>query len=253
MENRIKTYLSEIEEEKNIKILLACETGSRAWGFPSPDSDYDVRIIYMHKTEWYLSLNEQKDTIERMLDNNEIDITGWELRKTLRLLLKSNPALLERLQSSILYKIDASFLTEMQNLAGQCYSRISTMHHYLSMSKKCFAEVKESSKYKLKKMFYALRASMACKWILENDEMPPISFLKMMDGVNLNKALHHRILELIELKATKSESYFHTGEEVIFQFIEDTIEEATLKGKKLPAGKGSMELLNTMFRKTLVD
>ena len=93
MEEKIKKYLSDLEKEKAIEILLACETGSRVWGFPSPDSDFDVRIIYKHEKDWYLSLTEEKDTIEYFLENNEIDISGWDLRKSLRLLWKSNPPL----------------------------------------------------------------------------------------------------------------------------------------------------------------
>ena len=94
MKEKIQQYLQEIESQKSIKILLACETGSRAWGFPSPDSDYDIRLIYMHDKDWYLSLNEKKDTIELMLEDNNLDISGWDLRKSLRLLWKSNSALL---------------------------------------------------------------------------------------------------------------------------------------------------------------
>ena len=101
MTEKINQYLDKIEIEKKVKILLACETGSRAWGFPSPDSDFDIRIIYVHKKDWYLSLNERKDSIELMFENNDIDITGWDLRKSLRLLHKSNPPLLERIQSPI--------------------------------------------------------------------------------------------------------------------------------------------------------
>ena len=96
MINKIKHYLTKIEQDKDIKILLACETGSRAWGFASPDSDFDIRIIYLHKKDWYLSLNELKDSIDMMFENNDIDITGWDLRKSLKLLRKSNAALLER-------------------------------------------------------------------------------------------------------------------------------------------------------------
>ena len=87
MENII-TIFKEIEERKKIKILYACETGSRAWGFPSPDSDYDVRFIYMHERDWYLSLNDRDDTVETM--QGDLDITGWDLKKSLVLLKKSN-------------------------------------------------------------------------------------------------------------------------------------------------------------------
>ncbi|MEP7144556.1 MAG: nucleotidyltransferase domain-containing protein [Ferruginibacter sp.] len=100
MEN-IKQILKEIEQMKNIKILYACETGSRAWGFPSPDSDYDIRFIYMHERDGYLSLNQRKDTIEWM--DGDLDITGWDLRKSLVLLQKSNVPLIERFQSPIEY------------------------------------------------------------------------------------------------------------------------------------------------------
>ncbi len=109
MKAKIKNYLSELEQEKDIEILFACETGSRAWGFPSPDSDYDVRLIYKHHKDWYLSLSEGKDSIEFFLDNNEIDISGWELRKSLRLLWKSNASILERIQTQRLFLCPASF------------------------------------------------------------------------------------------------------------------------------------------------
>jgi predicted nucleotidyltransferase len=119
MEVKIKKYLSDLENDKGIKILLACETGSRAWGFPSPDSDFDVRIIYKHDKDWYLSLTEEKDTIEYFLLNNEIDISGWDLRKSLRLLWKSNPPLLERIQSPIIYKVDKEFLIGINIIAQE--------------------------------------------------------------------------------------------------------------------------------------
>ena len=88
MKEKIIKYLNELEQAKGIEILLACETGSRAWGFPSPDSDYDVRVIYKHNKNWYLSLVEEKDTVEYFLENNDIDISGWDIRKCLKLLWK---------------------------------------------------------------------------------------------------------------------------------------------------------------------
>ncbi|MFZ1378508.1 MAG: nucleotidyltransferase domain-containing protein, partial [Saprospiraceae bacterium] len=121
MNKKILEYLKKIQIEKEIDILLACETGSRAWGFPSPDSDYDVRFIYKHKINWYLSLKQQKDTIEVMYENNEIDLSGWDIKKSLNLLWKSNPPLLERIQSPIIYVSNKEFLDGMQNLSKQSY------------------------------------------------------------------------------------------------------------------------------------
>lgn len=251
MNKKIIQYLDKIENEKGVKILLACETGSRAWGFPSPDSDFDIRIVYAHKKDWYLSLSEKKDSIELMFENNEIDITGWDLRKSLRLLQKSNASLLERIQSPILYKHNSKFLIEMHELANSQYSRIATIHHYLSMAKRFFEELKEKEDYKLKKFFYALRSATACKWILEKEEMPPIEFRKMLDGLNIESSLIYRINELISLKATISENYLHKGEIELFNFIETCINLADEKRASLPSSKGNIEELNAFFLKMI--
>ncbi|TKG93988.1 nucleotidyltransferase domain-containing protein [Puteibacter caeruleilacunae] len=251
MHEKIKNYLAELERENDIEILLACETGSRAWGFPSPDSDYDVRIIYKHSKDWYLSLVEEKDTMELFLDNNEIDISGWDLRKCLRLLWKSNPPLLERIQSPIIYKSDNEFLTEFKKIAEMTYSRIGTIHHYLSMARKHIDEVANTEEYKLKKFFYALRASVACLWILDKEEMPPIEFGIMLKGLQLDNELTQRVDELIALKATISETYLHSGEKVLIDFMKNCVDRADNESKSLPAGCGEMEVLNSFFRKTL--
>ncbi len=102
---KIANVLTEIEQKKSIRILYACETGSRAWGFPSPDSDYDIRFIYMHERNWYLSLSHKKDTIEYM--DGDLDITGWDLKKSLTILKKSNASLIERFQSPVEYYADS--------------------------------------------------------------------------------------------------------------------------------------------------
>lgn len=253
MREKIIGYLEEIEKEKNIKILLACETGSRAWGFPSPDSDFDIRMIYVHQKDWYLSLSEKKDSIEMMLENNDIDISGWDLRKSLRLLQKSNAPLLERIQSPTLYKYDAQFLSEINLLANSQYSRIATIHHYFSMAKKFMDELKEKEAYKLKKFFYTLRSAIACKWILEKEALPPIEFKKMLAGLNIENTLLTKIDELIFLKSTISEKYLHKGEKELFSFIETCLIATEENKNALPASKGNAEELNIFFRKLIID
>ncbi len=251
MHNKINGYLDAIEKETRIKILLACETGSRAWGFPSPDSDYDVRIVYVHEKDWYLSLTEKKDTMQQMLENNEIDITGWDLRKSLRLLVKSNPALLERIQSTIVYRQNDEFSKSIGELAKYSYSRVSTIHHYLSMAKKFFADIVGKEEYKLKKLFYALRSATACLWILEKQQMPPINFLQMIDDLDIDEGLVNRINQLITLKSTQSESYFHSGEPELFTFIQHCISSAETDASSLPSAKSDLNQLDQFFRKML--
>ena len=251
MKEKIQRYLTQLEKDNKIEILLACETGSRAWGFPSPDSDYDIRIIYKHQKDWYLGLVEEKDSLVEFYENNEIDISGWDFRKCLRLLIKSNPALLERIQSPIIYLAKPGFLMEINSLSNQFYSRISTLHHYLGMAKKALSEINELEEYKLKKFFYALRAATACLWILEKEEKPPIEFRIMLDELKIDPIIKVRIQELISLKATISESYLHQGEPAIFNFIHKSLNKAESEAKELPASKGKVKDLNHFFIKHL--
>src|SRR5687767_6855485 len=117
----IKEILVHLEQQFNVKVMYACETGSRAWGFPSPDSDYDIRFIYMHERNWYLHLGERKDTIDIAI-TNDLDISGWDLRKSLKLLKKSNAPLIERFQSPIEYYHDKNFKEEFRELIKLYYS-----------------------------------------------------------------------------------------------------------------------------------
>lgn len=252
MEKKIKAYIAELEKKKNVKVLLACETGSRAWGFPSPDSDFDVRILYVHKTDWYLTLNDQKDSIEVMLENNDLDITGWELKKSLKLLYKSNVALLERIQSPIIYTCDKEFLEEVNLLAEKCYSKIATMHHYLSMAKKCMSEINRKEEYKLKKLFYTLRTTIACKWIIDRNEIPPIEFSIMLDKLEIDNKIVDRINELIKFKLSAAESYMHKGELELISYMNSIMEEATEKAKGLSSSKNSFEAGSDLLRKYIL-
>ena len=121
MKRKILNKLSEIEREKNIEILFAVESGSRAWGFASPDSDYDIRFVYKHNRDWYLNLWEQKDTIQFMTED-DLDGSGWDVRKALKLLAKSNASLLGWLFSPIVYKSSGTLLTEMKMVAEGYYA-----------------------------------------------------------------------------------------------------------------------------------
>lgn len=248
MKEIIQKYIKQVEDKRNIRVLLACETGSRAWGFPSPDSDYDVRVVYKHDLDWYLTIMDKKDGFDTMFEDREIDISGWELRKSLRLLYKSNAAMLERIQSPIIYQQDDAFVTGIREIAPECYSKIATMYHYLGLANKCIADVDASSDYKLKRFFYALRASTACRWILERDEMPPIHFPTMLAGLDVESSVSERINELITLKADKSEGYFHTGEAEIITFMQQNLERAGEKANQLSGSKRGKDALNALFQ-----
>lgn len=238
MKETIDEKLREIEAQHNIRILLACETGSRGWGFPSPDSDYDVRFIYVHEPDWYISVVEKEDHITVPI-NDELDITGWELRKSLQLLLKHNAALMERLQSPIVYNEVKGFKEEFLALAQADFSSISMMHHYLSMAKGYFEKC-SGNEVKLKSLFYGIRSTMAAHWILTYQTLPHMVLEKLMPVVHDKPELVQRIRELVQLKSGQNESYMHHAEPLIMDYLAKTIQACdeaiqALPGKKYPA------------------
>lgn len=248
METKIKNKLKDIELTHRVKVLYACETGSRAWGFPSPDSDYDVRMIYMHEPDWYLSLSDKKDTIEFMSDDGELDITGWDIKKCLKLMWKSNGALLERLQSPVVYKEEKNVIALLKPFADNCFAPIAAMHHYLGMAKNSFSEIEGNDEIKLKKLFYALRAALACKWILEKGTVPPIVFMKMVNELSFDERLKDKMVTLIELKSGKTEAYIHAAEKDLNNFISTTLTVADEAFDRLPGRKEKDVDLDSLFK-----
>ncbi len=248
METKIKDKLKDIEQQHNVKVLYACETGSRAWGFPSPDSDYDVRIIYMHEMDWYLSLSDKKDTIEFMSEDGELDVTGWDIKKCLKLMWKSNGALLERVQSPVIYREEKNIAWVLKEYADRCFAPIATMHHYLGMAKNSFEDIDGKDEIKLKKLFYALRATLACKWILEKDSVPPIVFMTMVNELSFDQKLKDKIVALIELKSVKNESYVHPAEKDLNTFIIAELAVAKDKFESLSGRKEREVDLDSLFK-----
>ncbi|PZR23099.1 MAG: nucleotidyltransferase domain-containing protein [Flavobacterium psychrophilum] len=240
----IQDKLKATEKEKDVKILHAVESGSRAWGFASPDSDYDIRFIYKNNPEWYLSLWEKSDVIEFMTDQ-DLDGSGWDLAKTLKLLAKSNAPLIEWLNSPVVYYSDDAFLKQMRTFANDCFSPIATLHHYLGTTKN-FMEVCNADNVKLKGYFYALRTALAGKWIIDNNSFPPVAFSELLPIAP--KHIQEKILQLQEIKANQDEKYLHPKEELITDFLQQTIAYNQEKAPGLSAGKKINKELDDFFK-----
>lgn len=176
--DQILQALKQLESEHSIRIVYACESGSRAWGFPSPDSDYDVRFIYAHPVDWYLSVFPGKDTIDLPISGDS-DLAGWDLRKCFGLLLKSNCALIEWLSSPIVYREDTTVSKIIQDMVAPSFLPINACHHYLAMAKHKFDEITCSDKVKLKSYFYALRAILCALHIVQQETAPPMQILAL--------------------------------------------------------------------------
>ncbi len=222
MEELIKEKLLEIEEKENVRILLAVESGSRAWGFASPDSDYDVRFIYIRDKKDCLKLESIRDVIELPLDD-VLDINGWDLQKTLRLLYKSNPTLFEWFSSPIVY-METEFADEFRKMMNTYFSSKKSLYHYISMAEGNYREYLKGEMVRAKKYFYVLRPILACKWILEKGTPPPMLFKELMDA-ELPQELKKEVDELLDLKMKSPEIKQIPRVDKINEYLDKSIEE----------------------------
>ena len=199
MQSAILSHLEDIERQYDVRVLLAVESGSRAWGFHSNESDWDLRFVYVNKLEWYLNVNEGRDVIEKMY-NDDVDLVGWELRKTLRLFQKSNPSLMEWLHSPIIYRADKEFLSRMKALEPSYFNPIKTMYHYASIYIKHDKRYLQNYAYPLKRFLYYLRGILACRWVEEHKTMPPVLFSELTQNTVEDESIRQKIYELIDMK-----------------------------------------------------
>lgn len=253
MTEQIKTELKRLEEEKDIKILYAVESGSRAWGFASTNSDWDVRFIYVHRPEWYLSIDDKRDSIEVMLPN-DFDLAGWELRKTLKLFRKSNPPLLEWLRSPMIYLEQFKTADQLRTLIKDYFNPRSCTYHYLHMAEGNYRNYLKADLVRLKRYFYVLRPILACKWIESNGTTPPIEFQTLVDSQIDNQELRKEIDHLLERKKSGEELDRKPRIPMINDYVESQITHfnQVVKGYEKES-KPETEKLDKLFRQTLTE
>ncbi|MBQ2989004.1 MAG: nucleotidyltransferase domain-containing protein [Clostridia bacterium] len=249
MKEIINEKLKEIEERENVRILHCIESGSRAWGFASPDSDYDVRFIYVRPKEYYLRLDKTRDVIEWQLDDT-LDINGWDIRKALTLLHKSNPTLFEWNSSPIVYKTTDDWQKISRSIHRYFVAK-SGIYHYLNTAKSNYREYLKGETVRLKKYFYVLRPLLACKWILAEGTPPPMEFRALMEKY-LDREIIPDVEMLLDMKIHHSE--IATGKRVdrINAYLDRTIAEteaviASLSDDKIQ----SWDELNALFLEVL--
>ncbi len=206
MRDAIAAAITSIEREHDVRVLYAAESGSRAWGFASPDSDWDVRFIYVHRRDWYLSIGEPRDVVEAMLPG-DLDLAGWDLRKTLRLYLRGNYALNEWLDSSIVYAERGDLASELRRLLPVAFRAPGGYHHYLRMAQGVHAEHLVEDSVRLKKVFYVLRPLLACRWIRATGTQPPTAFEKLATAPWVSSEERALIHELEVAKGVAGEGH----------------------------------------------
>lgn len=225
MRATIARCLSELEARHDVTVLFACESGSRGWGFASPDSDYDVRFIYVNRLPWYLTVEPGRDVIEQPI-SGELDVSGWDLRKALQLLRDSNPTLLEWLRSPIVYRQDEVFGPRLKDLAERGFSPVRGYHHYVSMAKKNLREHLLGEVVKYKKYLYVLRPLLAARWIREDRGAPPMRFAELAEATLADRALIDEINALLDVKMRAGEAATSPRWAGIHAFIESELARA---------------------------
>lgn len=203
--DEIAAAIDRLEAEHDVRVLYAAESGSRAWGFASPDSDFDVRFIYVHKLDWYLQIGDPRDVVEAMLPH-DLDLSGWELRKALRLLAKGNVPLCEWLDSPIVYREQPAFAARLRALAPRWFDPAHALFHYLNTAKSTHRAHLAQLEVRLKKVFYALRPLLACRWIEHARAQPPTAFQRLVDAAWVTDAERAMIAGLQIAKAAASEA-----------------------------------------------
>ena len=246
----IQTTLNQLCQDKQIRCLHAIESGSRAWGFMSADSDYDVRLIYCHKPEWYFSIYPNKDTFE-FIDNQlfdvPFDIGGWDIKKALQLLYKSNAAVFEWLNSPIVYQSNHQFFIKIHAVSHEFFNPKAVYHHYQGMAKTAYQDLDITKPLKLKKWFYLLRALLASYWIIKHHTMPSVNITPLLDFTNEKS----QILALMAYKQCHKETQYDTLSPSLQKLTIDLWHEC--QNHDLPFYQGDIGILNKIFQEVVCE
>lgn len=251
MQSRIADRLDRIETEHRVTVLYACEAGSRAWGFSSRDSDYDVRVVYVHPRDWYLSIDRARR--EEVLDPpaaDAIDLHGWDLCKALDLFQSANPTLLEWLRSPIVYRADRTVMRRWREQIADYYTPRAAGHAYRGLARSVATQNLTEEPIPHKAYLYVLRALLAVRWVEQERGPVPIRFDALVDTVLDHPTVRAAIDDLLSEKRTGTEQDAGPRRPVLHDFIES--EQARQDTVSFPDSETpGVEPLNAFFRSIL--
>ncbi|MDL9978658.1 nucleotidyltransferase domain-containing protein [Microbacterium candidum] len=245
----IDRRLAAIEHDHDVRIPWAIESGSRAWGFPSPDSDYDCRFLFVRPRDRYLSLWPERDVIETPLDNT-FDVNGWDLAKSVRLVAKGNATAIEWLRSPIVYTGDAAFRDGLLELANGIAERSAIGRHYLHVATRQRANAPT-----LKRLFYVLRPAAALRWLDTHPTcaVPPMDLPTLLEEGDVDAVTQDAAQEVIALKSHTRELGSGTPPGILERFVARELERAEHFESMPPTGDTSRSraLADEFFRSQL--
>ncbi|WP_080848846.1 nucleotidyltransferase domain-containing protein [Cytobacillus gottheilii] len=252
MKNEIVRYLNKIEAEYHVKIIYACESGSRVWGYSTESSDYDVRFVYVHHPDYYLSIDPvgvgaKRDVIEQT-PANELDFAGWDLTKALKMFRKSNPSFLEWLYSEDVYIERYDTAKAIRKLTGVIFSPQTGLFHYVNMAEGNMKGAERGSDFQVKRWINVLRPLLAAKWIEEKCSFPPLNVQSLLDEVNLEDNMNKIGRKILAREQGEVKEQLLLFRDYAKQEISRILTEAKKSSEK--HGDYTDEL-NAIFRKTL--
>lgn len=251
--------LDTIVTTEKIKILYACESGSRAWGFASPDSDYDVRFVYLPQVDHYLTVSTKdpdiptrnRDVFDPPVDG-DWDLHGWDLRKALELIFKSNPTIFEWLQSPIVYREDSTWITQFRQLAQPFYSPMKAQYHYYAMASNNLKEHLQGDAVRYKKYLYVLRPLLCVQWLREGRGIPPMQFKDLVETLVTDTVVRNEIEALLEIKMRGSEAEYQSTRPILNTFIRDMLYRYSSSPDEDKERRPSILLLDRFLRDTMM-
>lgn len=249
MKYEILNKLAEIETKEHVRVLHAVESGSRAWGVESPDSDYDVRFIYVRPETDYLCVREKRDVIEWQLDE-VLDINGWDLKKTLAQFHRGNATLFEWANSPVVYKT-TELWAKIYDVCRQYFSEKAALYHYCGTAKSTFLQYLQAETVNYKKYIYALRPLLACRFMETYHRVPPVRFDELLRQ-KLPDDLTGEISGMLQVKTRSAESDRNPSLPVIRKYIETEIDRYERLAKEMPDDRThDWEQLNQVFLRCL--
>ena len=248
----IQKTLKELEQQHDLEILFACESGSRAWGFPSQDSDFDVRFIYRRSAEQYLSIFKRSDVVQQTI-TDDLDVSGWDLSKTLSLLYKSNTTVFEWLQSPIVYAEQENFTSAFEALLPAYFQPRALAFHYLGLAANEWNSVAGKDKVRYKKYFYILRSLLAYRWIASRQSIPPITWAALSADADLSSEFLSVTDQWLAEKAEGTERAAAARNPLIDHFIQENLDTGIATTNTFPKHQGDGLALDTFFRNQIIS
>ena len=250
--DRVGHALTSIARSEGVRIVYACEGGSRAWGFASADSDYDVRFIYARPVEFYLQLNPPRDVIEASLDG-DLDIVGWDVLKACRLGMKSNPHLFEWLGSPIVYAENGAFAQCLRDEIHEHFSPRACCEHYLSMARHNHkVHINGRTTVIRKKYLYVLRPITCAIWLLDRGTFSPTTFSDVLKGIELPQDVTEEIAALVDDKRRNQELGESPASPVLNAFVVAQVDDLEDRVKNAPSSRFPVDRLNTLIKAALL-